>query len=59
MGEPWGQVVGIVQEAFRTGRLPTALFHGVLVLVPKSKARKYQGGGLLARDIVEVDHKSD
>lgn len=33
--DTWDQVVLMVQEAFRTGKLPTALSHAILVVLPK------------------------
>jgi hypothetical protein len=44
----WENLVKIVvQRAFETGDIPTALQWGVLVLIPKSEAGKFRGIGLL------------
>ncbi len=43
----WFLVVGLVQDIFRLGRVPTAFRHSTLVLVPKQERTKYRGIALL------------
>ena len=45
--EAWNNLVEIVQEAFRTGKIPEALTNAVLVLIPKNEVNQFRGIGLL------------
>ena len=45
--EPWRMVVQLVQEAFRSGRIPLCLSQAVCVLIPKNGKGEFRGIGLL------------
>ena len=45
--EAWNNLVEIVQEAFRTGKIPEVLTNAILVLIQKNEVNQFRGIGLL------------